>query len=207
MADAIRNRDELTKILNWLDARNSKSNNTRIIASYCKFLALTGLRHVDASALTFEELHVNKVLRDSITVVQSKALSHRLTKGQMYQKAKAASEVTIVMTNQLKDVIEELKILQGEQGLLFRSQSRNAKGDAITDRGIRDVLKACALDLELPYNLTVHSFRKGFGTILINELGHSISSARDRLGHSSVAITDHYLARGIKPQHAQEMHI
>lgn len=206
--DAITNTATLKNVLSWLEGRESRDVATkRIIACYCKLAALTGLRYSDLSTLKFSQCSINGVWRSSLTVVQTKILNLHLSRDVVASKARKKAEVHVHLSSQAHDVLEELSVLQSGD-LLFESQARNAKeGQVISDRAIRNVLKDCANDLKLDFKLSVHSFRKTLGTILINEHKHSITSVRDRLGHANASMTSDYIKKYVTPELATEMSI
>lgn len=194
---------ECRAILNEVDMINPT------MALMLEFSARTGLRVGDAGSLKFKELHINGVLRDSITIVQSKPFNKRVTssvnlltrKGAVVDskmlakitaEARRQSTLTIAISDAAKLVIEDALRLQGGDmsGLVFESSIK--KGSAYSTQYINRILKVVAFKLKLNFPLSTHSFRKAFAMFMTDN-DAKIHQVRDALGHSSIAVTDAYL--------------
>ncbi len=153
--------------------------------------ALTGLRYCDYSGLAISDVMINDVVRDHINVVQKKGYSKRVTSGMSVPAAKAASQIRIPFSDQTKNVIRAALELNPDGKLLFESEIK--VGTPYTAQFVNKTLKKVAKDLKLSYPLSGHSMRKCFALMVING-GAKIHVVRDLLGHSSLAVTDHYLS-------------
>ncbi len=194
----VQNVDELREIIKRMDEINP------LIAIMIDFEARTGLRYVDLSALTFNDLMINGVVRKSFTIVQSKpynarmkpSLTSHLTPAELKKRekyAKEASKLTVNVNAGLEALIERLYLVNGSNKLAFQSGHHFAKkGKAISIQYINRTLKKIAFDMKLPYPLSTHSLRKSFAMFLLNS-GAPLTAVRDGLGQASVGSTEHYL--------------
>ena len=168
-----------------------------IIALMLEFSALTGLRYSDASQVRISDVYINGVIRDSITVVQTKSYNKRLTiyKRRMDERAairlaKQKSEIEIHFNEQCKELIADAYHINQGRKLLFESERR--KEQPYSAQYVNRVLKAVAFKLKLTFELSTHSFRKSYAKMLIDNGGNH-HNVRDALGHSSLEVTDKYL--------------
>lgn len=163
-----------------------------IISKYLEFEARTGLRYCDASRLSFNDLMINGTIRDSFTVIQSKGYKARIKKGVDHKVAEANSKILIEVSDELKETIRTLMVINGSNELLFQSSHHHAKkGTAISIQAINQVLKKVAVELALPYQLSTHTFRKSFAKMLLDD-GAKMIHVRDALGHSDISTTQIY---------------
>jgi len=91
--------EECRAIINEVDMINP------VLALMLEFSARTGLRVGDTGNLRFKDLYINGVLRDSITVIQSKAFNKRVTSGINSAMAKRQALVTITINNKTREEI------------------------------------------------------------------------------------------------------
>lgn len=179
-----KDKEELRKILDDVARTNT------VVALMLELMALTGLRYSDCSELRFSDVMINNGIRDKVTVIQKKAHSKRLSSGASPSVAKAMSQLDVPIGEQAaKVIIEALELSEGSK-LLFASHKNPDK--PYTCQYVNRLLKAVASKFGLKYQLSTHSFRKVFALMLL-ENGASIHDVRDKLGHSSIAVTDHYL--------------
>ncbi len=194
----VQNVEELKAIIKRMDDINP------LIAILIDFEARTGLRYVDLSALTFDDLMINGTVRKSFTIVQSKAYNARmkpsLTKGltpsqraKRDRYAKEASKITIHVNEGLEALIRRLYLVNGAHKLAFQSSHHLAKGNkAISIQYVNRSLKKIAFEMGLPYPLSTHSMRKSFAMFLLNK-GATVKVVKEALGQSSLSSTEHYL--------------
>lgn len=177
---------ELRKILKEVERENT------VIALMLELMALTGLRYSDCSVLKFDDVMINGVVRDSVTIVQKKSYSKRLSCGVKEETARNASKVEVVLSGEQAEevILDCLFIATKGEGLLFASSK--CKGKPYTAQYTNRILKKVAKKMGLKYSLSTHSFRKSFAFMILNN-GARINQIRDKLGHSSIAVTDHYL--------------
>ncbi|WP_432773902.1 tyrosine-type recombinase/integrase [Vibrio parahaemolyticus] len=187
----VRNMQELQTILSMMDQKNP------LISMMLEFEVRTGLRNCDVGAITFQQVMINGVVKSSFTVVQSKGYRMRTNrvKNPMSEKAaKQASQLTITINEELADLIKQIHHVNGKHKLMFQSTHHHAKvGRPITRQYINRVLKEIATTLQLPYQLSTHSLRKTFA-MMLRKSGADMKHLKEALGHSSVAITDRYIA-------------
>ncbi len=178
--------EELETILHLANKKNP------VIAKYLEFEARTGLRYCDSSKLKFDDLMINGTIRDSITVVQSKSYSGRMTKGATHSYAEAQSKVKVELNDELKELIRKLEVINGCHKLLFQSNHHFAKPNkAVSIQAINQLLQKIAIELALPYQLSTHTFRKSFAKMLLDG-GAKMIHVRDALGHSDISTTQIY---------------
>lgn len=180
-----KNTKELRDIINLVEKTNP------VIANMIEMISLTGLRYCDCSILKRKDVFINGSIRDHITVVQLKTFNKRLSLGMTLNAAKSSSQITIPLAEQAKKIIEDCIYLNPNCTLLFESD-RN-KGHPYSAQYINRLLDKVATKLNLKYPLGTHSFRKAFADML-DKNGASVHQIKDRLGHSSLASTDHYLS-------------
>lgn len=196
---------ELTCILKNIDLINP------VVRYLLEFEARTGLRYVDVSKIKWSDVTINGVYRDSFTVVQSKSYNRRVTnalkkiKDEEKEKAlpsiranaRSASAVEIKITDEIKEMLDDLKEFTGDRTMLFESTHHRAKkGNSITINYVNLVMKRVATDLGLPYQLSTHSMRKTFAQMLIEGDGEKKASMKvlmNALGQSSLSSTQHYI--------------
>lgn len=179
-----KDKEELRKILDEVARTNT------VISLMLELMALTGFRYSDCSELRFSDVMINNGIRDRVTVIQKKPHSKRLSAGASPSVAKAMSQIDVpIGTQASKVIVEALELSEGSK-LLFASHKNHDK--PYTCQYVNRLLKAVASKLGLKYQLTTHSFRKAFALMLL-ENGANIHELRDKLGHSSIAVTDHYL--------------
>lgn len=185
-----RDLDEWRKVINRIDQISP------LISMMLEFETRTGLRNGDVGALKFSDLMVNGVVKRSFTIVQSKGKNMRINRAKKpmtLAAAKEASKISIVVNDELKELIEQIYEYNGEHSLVFQSRHHHAKiGRPITRQYINRVLGKVATEMKLPYQLTTHSMRKTFAQLLIKNKAH-VKHISEALGHSSVAVTDLYL--------------
>lgn len=206
----VRSIEELVLVLQEMDKINP------VIRLMLEFEARSGLRYVDVSAIKFSDVSINGVIRDSFSVVQSKGFNKRMTafyrdnptpestnpaviaaykrvESKAKINARSASTVNISINTQLKQVIEDLRDINGKYLMMFQSSHHSAKPNrAITIQYINRVLKKVAFKLALPYALSTHSLRKTFVRFLI-DMGADITVIMKGLGQSSLSSTQHYI--------------
>lgn len=198
---------ELRKILTLMDRENP------VVALQLEFMALTGLRCVDAGNLTQKQMLINGVIRDSITIIQQKPYNKRITIAlgkasnqgveiteaelkRIKTKARKLSEIKLYFNDQGKAVIEDAMQLNPGKLMLFESSKR--PGKPYTTQHLNKLLKRVACELKLTYPLSTHSFRKSFALMNIRN-NATIHELRDMLGQSDIGSTDHYLKTFISP--------
>lgn len=180
-----KNVKELRKILDLVEKVNP------IIANMLELTSLTGLRYCDCSRLKKSDALINGIVRNHIIVTQSKTYNKRVSLGVSKNAAKKSSEITIPLSEQAKNIIEDCIYLNPKSTLLFESE-RN-KGHPYSAQYVNRLLNKIAIELRLEYPLGTHSFRKAFADML-DKNGASVHQIKDRLGHSSLSSTDHYLS-------------
>ena len=90
----------------------------------------------------------------------------------------------------LKEYINDarLELLRGKSNdALFI----NHLGNALTDRGVRDILDKIILKSSVKSKITPHTFRHTFATMLLNE-GCDLKSVQELLGHVNLSTTSIY---------------
>ena len=108
-------------------------------------------------------------------------------------EAKQKSKVTVGVSEGLKDLIMQIHELNGEHKLMFQSRHHHATPNkAISRSYINRALKRVGAEVGVNFDLSSHSMRKTFATLLMNNRANSKTISK-LLGHSSVAITDAYL--------------
>lgn len=173
-----------------------------VLSLCCSISALTGLRYSDASWLRFDDFYDEYGnFRESFKLCQQKTFRMRTGKKKSpMPKAEAygKSLVTIYTNEEIESVVQEARLLNPKGEYLF-SNKRSAKvknGNRIerpmsvvsADRHHAKVRK----ELQLPYTLATHSWRKMFALLLLRNKV-SIEQIRDSLGHSTIMSTDKYL--------------
>ncbi|MGU3814600.1 tyrosine-type recombinase/integrase [Vibrio diabolicus] len=182
-----RDLDELEKIIRLMDDINP------LISMMIEMEVRTGLRYCDISKLKFSDVMINGVIRSSFTIVQSKGFKGRMTRGKSEKAAKEAARITIYVNAELEELIKRIYLHNGHNELMFQSNHHLAKkGNAISIQYINRAYKRIAMELRLPYQLSTHSMRKMYAMLLLEKKA-SLKVIKDALGHSSVAVTDHYL--------------
>lgn len=185
----VRNPEELREIMDRLDGLNP------LIPMFIEFEALSGLRYSDISRLTFKDIMINGVPRESFSVVQSKSLHARMNgKAKMdYATAARKSKLTIHVNEQLADLIHRLYVANGHNKVVFQSNHHHAKpGSSISIQYINQMLAKVAAEMRLPYQLSTHSLRKSFAKFLMAK-GAGLNVLRDLLGHGDSKTTDNYI--------------
>lgn len=194
----VQNIDELKAIIKRMDEISP------LIAILIDFEARSGLRYVDLSKLTFDDLMINGTVRKSFTIVQSKAYNARmkpsltahLTEAEYKKRSRYAreeSKVTIHVNEGFEALIRRLYLINGANKLAFQSGHHSAKeGKAISIQYINRSLKKIAFDMGLPYPLSTHSMRKSFAMFLLN-MGATVKVVKESLGQASIGSTEHYL--------------
>lgn len=94
-----RSYEECRAILREVDMINP------ILALQLEFCARTGLRIGDAGKLKRKAFYINGLLRDSISITQSKTFNKRVTTGVNAAKAKRQASMTISITGKTKEEI------------------------------------------------------------------------------------------------------
>ncbi|WP_217521848.1 tyrosine-type recombinase/integrase [Vibrio metschnikovii] len=108
-------------------------------------------------------------------------------------EAKQKSKVTVGVSEGLKDLIMQLYDYNGDHALIFQSRHHHAAPNkAISRSYINRALKRVGAEVGVNFDLSSHSMRKTFATLLMNNRANSKTISK-LLGHSSVAITDAYL--------------
>lgn len=182
-----RDLDELEQIIRLMDDINP------LISMMIEMEVRTGLRYCDISKLKFSDVMINGVIRSSFTVVQSKGFKGRMTRGKSEKAAKEAARITIHVNAELEELIKRVYLHNGHNELMFQSNHHLAKkGNAISIQYINRAYKRIAMELRLPYQLSTHSMRKMYAMLLLEKKA-SLKVIKTALGHSNVAVTDHYL--------------
>lgn len=185
----VRNIEEWQTIINMVDQKNT------LVSMMLEFETRTGLRNCDVGALRFSDVMINGVIRSSFTVIQSKGYKMRTNrKNPLSDKAaKEASKLTIEINEELADLIKQIHDVNGHNKLLFQSNHHSAKPDTpISRQYINRLLKQVAVNLGLEYQLSTHSMRKTFA-LMLRKSGADMKHLKEALGHSSLAVTDHYI--------------
>jgi len=139
-----------------------------------RFLAETGLRVSEVAKLV-----VGDYLDGTITVINSK---HGVSR-------------SVILAKTTIDMIEHWLHLKStvmaeptsREGPLFCAHSWRP----MAIRTIRERVKQACLKAKLRRDISCHSFRHLYATTLM-QIGQPITSIRDNLGHSSIAVTDVY---------------
>ncbi len=133
-----------------------------------------GLRVSEISHLTLDRINMDlRIIR-----VLGKGNKER-----MVPFGKKAKEI---LERYLKIRHEVLSKLNKDTPYLFL----NLRGERLTDRGIRYIIKKMGIKQGLPY-LHPHTLRHAFATHLLNA-GADLRSIQEMLGHSSLATTEIY---------------
>lgn len=184
-----------------------------VVRLLLEFEARTGLRYVDASRVKFSDVMINGVIRDQFTIVQSKPFKKRVrilekradeagkkVSDTAISNAKKASEKTVNLNSELKELIEDVAHINQGCTLLFESTHHLAKkGNPVSIQYVNRVLKLVAQKLKLPYQLSTHSMRKTFAMFLL-ENNADIRVIMKGLGQSSLTSTQHYLNTFLDPE-------
>lgn len=171
-------------ILQAVDKRNPT------IALMLEFMALTGLRVSDAGAMKKADILINGQIRKTIEVIQIKPYHKRLGCGIKPNVAREKSRLVVMINSQCREVIKDALSMAGESKLLFPSERIPTK--PYSTQHVNTLLKTVAIELDLDFQLSTHSFRKAFALFLI-EQNAKIHQIRDALGQSSLTSTDAYL--------------
>ncbi|HHX32920.1 MAG TPA: tyrosine recombinase [Mollicutes bacterium] len=88
------------------------------------------------------------------------------------------------------------KYLSDSRPLLLKNKNTdylliNNNGGNLTDRGVRGIISEIIKKTGIKTNISPHSFRHSFATIMLNE-GASIKSVQELLGHQSIDTTSIY---------------
>lgn len=187
----VRDTKELQQILAKMDQKNP------LISMLLEFCVRSGLRYGDATKLKFSDVMVNGVVRSAFDVVQSKGYNMRRNRTKnpaSHKAASTAAKITIHVSEEFKDLIRQIHDFNGKHTLMFQSNHHLAKkGSPISSQYVNRVLKEIAIELQLPYQLSTHSMRKTLAMLLLNDRRATVKNIKDALGHSSIAVTDHYL--------------
>ncbi|MFV9875505.1 MAG: tyrosine recombinase XerC [Rickettsiales endosymbiont of Dermacentor nuttalli] len=160
--------EQLQKILSFVE---EDENHWTIKRDFALLLLIygAGLRITEALSITKKQLY-----NDSLII-----------------KGKRGRERMIPMLDIIKNSIEEyLKVcpykLENEDQI-FRGLQGKILNPGVFQRYIRNVRR----QLNLPENVTPHSFRHSFASHLL-ALGVDLKSIQELLGHSSLSTTQHY---------------
>ncbi len=108
-------------------------------------------------------------------------------------EAKQKSKVTVGVSQGLKGLIMQIYAFNKGHELMFQSRHHHAKPNTAISRSyINRQLKRVGKEVGVNFDLSSHSMRKTFATLLMNNRVNSKTISK-LLGHSSVAITDAYL--------------
>lgn len=140
------------------------------------------IKELEILAGSIDEAELNKK-RDTLAAAMKKKRA----------VAKQKSKVTIGVSGELKELIMQIHDFNGNHKLMFQSRHHFAKPDkAISRSYINRALKRVGAEVGVNFDLSSHSMRKTFATLLMNNRVNSKTISK-LLGHSSVAITDAYL--------------
>lgn len=140
------------------------------------------LKELEILAGSIDEVELTKK-REQLTVAMKKKRA----------SAKQKSKVTIGVGAELKELIKQIYDFNGDYELMFQSRHHLAKPNkAISRSYINRALKKVGAEVGVNFELSSHSMRKTFATLLMNNKVNS-KTISNLLGHSSVAITDAYL--------------
>lgn len=135
------------------------------------FIAYTGLRVSELTALTIKEYGNAKVKRELVV------------------DGKGDKERVIYINDDLMNTIDEyLNKRRANSEFLFCTNS----GAKMNEQNITHTIKNCAERAGLPFNVTAHTLRAAFATIL-GDSGVPVAVISKALGHSSLAVTTRYI--------------
>ncbi|WP_305831168.1 tyrosine-type recombinase/integrase [Photobacterium leiognathi] len=191
-----RNEREANLILDRLWDRNP------ILALTCQMSALTGLRYSDASWLKFSDFYDEfGSFKTSFKLCQQKTFNMRIGSKNPLSPPDAfrKSVVTIYTNSDILEIVEQCKVFNPNSEYLFANK-RSALKDSDSNVIDRPMSTESASwhhaivrkELELPYVLGTHSWRKYFAKLLIQH-GATPEKVRDLLGQKSLESTNLYL--------------
>lgn len=191
-----KNAKEAEAIIDELYERNP------LLALTSSMSALTGLRYSDASWLKFSDFQDEfGNWKDSFDVCQQKTYRMRIARNKdNVSGAYNASLVRIFLNEDIKEIVEECRMLSCSEVFLFANKrSRVVDEEGCTIDRPMDIRSAnyhhdkVRKKLELNYSLNTHSWRKYFAKKMIQK-GATLEKVRDFLGQSTLNSTNHYLS-------------
>lgn len=174
-----RSYEECRAILREVDMINP------ILALQLEFCARTGLRIGDAGKLKRKVFYINGLLRDSISITQSKTFNKRVTTGINAAKAKRQASMTISITGKTKEEIMaevekrsqvQLELTQKEiDQIVAEAKKASTITIGISDKIkelIEEALRLAGCDGEMDKLLFESSVKKGspYSTQYINRI-------------------------------------
>ncbi|HIF9334011.1 TPA: tyrosine-type recombinase/integrase [Photobacterium damselae] len=185
---------------NIIDAVYAKNP---IVAQSLHMQSLTALRYSDTSTLIWADFYEGLVLKKSFVVIQQKVYrmvyKRMIDKGKTEQeadtKARSKANVTIYTNEAIKKLLYEIALFNPNktgQELLFANKHKSSQGTALAVKSVNKILTQVKAELNLPYTLGTHSFRK-FMALNLLRAGANVADIRDLLGHNNVSSTDKYL--------------
>ena len=113
---------------------------------------------------------------------------------QIKVKGKGSKDRIVYFGSYAKEAINEY--LNNSREVLLKGKESdylfiNNKGTNLTDRGVRLIISNIIKHTSIKTNITPHTFRHSFATIMLNE-GASIKTVQELLGHVSINTTSIY---------------
>lgn len=165
-----------THLLNRRDLAFARANDTQAIRDFYAILALleSGLRVSEFCALTNGDIHGLKLA---------------------VRKGKGDKPRTVLLTRTTANMFKEWVTLKPHLG---HSLDRTAPlfpsryGTAYTTRGVQKRVKMIFAALAFPAQLSVHSLRHTYCSLLLASGKVGIATVKENLGHHSIAVTNLY---------------
>lgn len=179
-ADKFLSVEQIESLLVYLkqgrDLAIARGNDLQAIRDYYTLRGLleTGLRVAEFCALTNADFQ-----------------GHKLT----VRRGKGGKSRTVLLTKSTANMLKEWAVVKERLGFRLEPQepmfpSRYSK--PYTTRGVQLRVKAAFLDAGLPEQLTTHSTRHTYCSLLLASGKASLATVKENMGHSSIAVTNIY---------------
>lgn len=154
------------------------------------FLCYTGMRSGEATALRWRNVNMNEryiEIDEQVVSVKNRdesAENHYIT---LTTKTKNKKKRIIPLADRAYEILKMVKkrFPGGKVDDLVFSKTGKPISNSNLNRTLRMMLKRA----KLPENVTIHSLRHSFASILLNEDEQNLYAVSDMLGHSSTDIT------------------
>jgi site-specific recombinase XerD len=172
--------EEMASFIGLAEGEDFRSLRDRALF---EFLYSTGCRVAEATGLRLDHLDLPQGMDTGTAKVFGKGSKERVVF--LAAPARSALEAYLPARAALRTRLGSA--LRGSAEALFI----NARGEAITERGVEWIMESYARKAGLPKRVSPHSFRHSFATHLVQE-GADIRAVQELLGHANISTTQIY---------------
>ena len=172
--------EELRAWIKWLKQNRSNPVYWRLAT----FMILTGARVGEACGMLWSAVDLEQ---GKARVIRKIRWDHKTKRPCLEEDTKTSASVRLlVLSDELIDILKQMKTGNEDEGLLFTDK----RGEALKYNAIQSAFNAGFMALKLPWKST-HILRHSYATAAL-QATNSLSAVQATLGHTSSRMTERY---------------